>query len=231
MKYIAIFLFLGNVGYFLWSASPLAEPVTLQRPAPRPLLNNGLTLLEEYQTQRDEFLLTELQASKTCLRVGGFNTSDEANSFIFSAQEEGLSGQLRFEGEQLPSQYRVFLPPASSRAIAAIVLEALSEASEAAGLRLETYLITRGSLENAIALGVFESFELATDIEAQVANLGYRPKVEEVVRSVGGIAVWLESTDSLGLQSIEWLDLAQESQDLIASENLCETIAQGEQFP
>ncbi len=231
MKYIAIFLILGNLGYFLWSVSPLAEPVTVQRHEPRPLLNNGLILLEEYQAQRDEFLLAEFQASKICLRVRGFNTSDEANSFIFRAQGEGLSGQMRFEGEQLPSQYRVFLPPASSRAIAAIVLDALSETSAAAGLSLETYLITRGSLENAIALGVFESLELAEDIQAQVANLGYQPQVEEVVRSDGGIAVWLESPDSLGLQSTEWLDLAQESQDLIASENLCETIAQGEQFP
>jgi hypothetical protein len=231
MKYIAIFLLLANLAYFGWSASRFAEPIVVASPAPRPLLNNGMTLLEEYQAERESLRLAALEASKICLRVGVFNTVDDGNAFLSRAAEAGLSGQLRFEGELLPPQYRVFLPPASSRAIAAIVLDGLGEKAEAAGLRLETYLVTRGSLENAIALGVFESPEQAASIEEQVTELGYQPEVGEVVRSAGGISVRLESARSLSLQSPEWLDLADESQDLLAVENLCETIAQGEQFP
>jgi hypothetical protein len=231
MKYIAIFLLIANVAYFIWANSEFAEPVMVVSPPLRPLLNNGMTMLEEYQDERELLRLAEFEASKTCLRVGVFNTPDDANVFISRALELGLSGQLRFEGEQLPSLYRVFLPPASSRAIAAIMLDGLGEMAEAGGMRLETYLITRGSLENAIALGVFESPEQAADIEAQVTELGYQPEVEKIVRSAGGISVWLESNSSLSLQSTEWLDLAGESQDLLATENLCETIAQAAQFP
>lgn len=231
MKYIVIFLFLANLSYLFWSISPFAEPVVRVSPAPRPLLNNGMMLLEEYQTQREQRLREEAELNKTCLKISPFNNSDEANVLLSRAQELGLSGRLDVVGEQLPSQYRVFLPPASSRAIAAIMLDSLGETAEAAGLQLETYLITRGSLENAIALGVFESPESAADIESKVTELGYQPRVEEIITSDGGVVLWLEGPNSLTLQSTEWLDLAQESQDLLVSENLCETIAQGEQFP
>ncbi len=231
MKYIAIFLILANLGYFFWSGSKFAEPVTVANPPARPLLNNGMTLLDEFQAQRESRLAAEAMQNKVCLRVGPFNNSEDAAAFIVKARELQLRTELEFEGDRLPSQFRVFLPPASSRAIAAIILDGLGEAAESAGLQLETYLITRGNLENAIALGVFESPELASEIEVKVAELGYEPKIEEIVRSDGGVVVWLEGANSLTLGGSEWLDLAQESPELIATENLCETIAQGEQFP
>jgi hypothetical protein len=231
MKYIAIFLLLANLGYFFWSNSKFAEPVTFASPPVRPLLNNGMTLLDEFQAQRASRLAAEALQTKVCLRVGPFNNSEDAAAFISQAREFELSTELVFEGERLPSQYRVYLPPASSRAIAAIVLDALGEAAESAGLQLETYLITRGNLENAIALGVFESPEQAAEIEGKVKELGYEPKIEEIIRSDRGVVVWLEGPNSLTLEASEWLVLAQESPELLASENLCETIAQGEQFP
>ncbi len=231
MKYITIFLLLANLAYFAWSKSPFAQPIVVSVPPERPLLNNGMTLLQEYQTQRQQLARSEAELTKTCLQVEIFATTDEADAFVARALAQGLDGGLIMLGKQLPVLYQVYLPPASSRAVATIVLDGLMEKAETEGLLLESYLVTRGKLENAIALGVFEDEESAAEIEAKVAQLGYEPRVEHIVRSEDGFAVWLQGPSSLTLRSSEWLDLAQESSDLVVSENLCETIAQGEQFP
>lgn len=229
MRYIALFLLLLNLVYFGWNLSrPAPEPVV--EPQSRPLLNTGLTLLSEFEADSELQARLNALASRQCSGVSGLSTLDEANEFMAQARAAGLEAALELQGEALESQYRLYLPPASSRSIATITLDGLAERLQQAELEIDSYLITRGLLENAIALGVYEDLSRAQDVRASVAALGYAPEIEEIPRSTGEIRVWLRHPEAERVTEAEWLDLTAERPDLSRSENLCETLVQAPQF-
>lgn len=230
MRYVAICLLMANLAYFAWT---LLQPdeTGLVNPGARQdnLLNTGITLLSEYQPGTAGI---DAQAQPLlCSRVSGLESVDAANSLMNSARQRGLQAQMELTGQSLPAQYRVYLPPASSRGIAAITLDGLGERLAAENLAIETYLITRGPLENAVALGVFSELENAQRVRNQVRDLGYEPEIEEIPRSAGELLVWLKPTTSERVEESEWLDLSAERPALSRSENLCQTIALPTQFP
>jgi hypothetical protein len=227
MRYIAIFLLLANMGYFGWNhyrPQSMVLPVSAES---RPLLNSGLILISEYQQG------SGAEADSICYRVGNFTTVDEANGFIALAETKSLSARLSLSGEPLSAQYRVYLPPVSSRAIATMTLDALSERIVEAGLAIESYLITRGLLENGIALGVFADLAGATEVQNQLSEFGYGTEIDEIPRSSGDIRVELTAVSGSvdQTENVKWLELATARPYLTLVENLCETIAQGSQFP
>lgn len=225
MRYIAIFLLLANIGYFAWvryAAEPVASPIPA---APRPLLNSGLTLVSEYEAQ------LAARPALSCFTLGSFNSTDDASSFIAELGDVIYASDVHLTGESLSSQYRVYLPPASSRGIATITLDSLSESLVAAELEIESYLITRGIFENGIALGVYAELDDAQAARNAVQGLGYAPQIEEIPRSTGEIQVQLQLQERYLSENPRWLELAAYRPDLTITENLCETIAQGSQFP
>lgn len=231
MKYIVIFLFLANLGYLGWLNFGATPVVSAGLREPRPLLSDGMILLSEYQSRVSEEELFLVAQSRTCLLVTGFSNFDDAFSFENDVSSKGLSTSRQLLGNIQASQFRVYLPSASSAAVAAITLDALIERVAEAELAIETYLITRGILENSIALGVVYSLARAEEIQAEVVNLGYSPEIQELPQSDGGMAINVGAPSSLSLESSEWLDLIVQRPYLDAIENLCETIAQGTQFP
>ncbi len=230
MRYIAVFLVIGNLVYFGWNQTHPRENALLASES-RPLLNNGLMLVSEFEAQSAQQALENAEATRVCSIVSGFNSIDEANSFMAAARNLSLGALLNFTGEALPSQYRVFLAPASSRGITIITLEGLSERITEAELEVESYLITRGLLENAIALGVYLTMAEAESVQRVITAFGYAPEIEEMFRSEGEIQVWLRPANSAQVETAQWLDLSAERPDLTRTENLCETIAQASQFP
>lgn len=230
MRYIAIFLILANLGYFIWAQTrPTADfPAS---GADRELLNTGLMLISEFEAQAAAIALENATDRTICSIVSGFTTVDDANGFILSAQDANLSGLLNLTGEPLPSQFRVFLAPEANRILATRALDSVSAAITTAQLNIETYLITRGALAEGIGLGVFTEAEEAQSVRDQVSELGFAPEVEEIPRSNGEIQVVLRPANSDQLESAEWLELSDDRPDLSRTENLCETIAQASQFP
>ena len=225
MRYIAIFLLVANTGYFSWvryAAKPIVPRVIS---APGPLLNSGLTLISEYEAQ------LAAQPALNCFTIGDFSTIDDASSFIAEMGEAAFASNVVLSGDPLSLQYRVFLPPASSRGIATIALDTLSEGLIAANMESEIYLITRGMFENGIALGVFSELGDAQALRNGVQGLGYAPQIEEIARSTDEIQVQLQVLEQFVLENLAWLDLTAGRPNLIITENLCETIAQGTQFP
>ena len=225
MRYIAIFLLLANIGYFSWvrySAQRITAPVPN---TPRLLLNSGLTLVSEYELQ------SAAQPALTCFTIQSFSTIDDASSLIATMGEAVFSSTVRLSGDPLSSQYRVFIPPASSRGIAIITLDGLREGLIAAEMEMESDLITRGMLENGITLGVFSQQGDAQAARNGVQQLGYAAKIDEIPRSTGEIQVQLRVLERYVLENPAWLDLAAGRLNLTITENVCETIAQGTQFP
>ena len=225
MRYIAIFLLLANIGYFSWvrySAQRITAPVPN---TPRLLLNSGLTLVSEYELQ------SAAQPALTCFTIQSFSTIDDASSLIATMGEAVFSSTVRLSGDPLSSQYRVFIPPASSRGIAIITLDGLREGLIAAEMEMESDLIIRGMLENGITLGVFSQQGDAQAARNGVQQLGYAAKIDEIPRSTGEIQVQLRVLERYVLENPAWLDLAAGRLNLTITENVCETIAQGSQFP
>ncbi len=231
MRYIAVFLLLANIGYFGWHQYHIDPDSMVQSAVDRPLLNNGLMLISEFNQQAEQQARINEEARRVCSVISGFSSVDDANSFITQARQRGLGVQLHLTGDPLEPQYRVLLPPSSSRTIATITLDGLSERIRQAGLEIETYIITRGALENAIALGVFLEMDSATEVRNQVLELGYSVEIEEIQQSTGDIQVLLTPLDSGQIENPQWLGLTVDRPYLTRTENLCETIAQGAQFP
>ena len=98
-----------------------------------------------------------------------------------------------------------------------------------AGLEVETYLITRGELQNAVALGIFDSATEAVVLRDQVSGLGYSPQIQQFDAFVSRVQVWLRAPESERINELEWLDLTGERPNLSRAENLCQTIAQASQ--
>jgi hypothetical protein len=230
LRYIALFLLIANIGYFVWTfVRPLESESTAYQP--RELINSGLMLVSEFEAQTAALALENVVDSKTCSIVSGFATVDDANGFILLAQRLNLVGLLNLTGGALPSQYRVFLPSEPNRSLATRKLDSVSAAVEAAQLQVETYLITRGPLSEGVGLGVFIDAEEAGLVQSQLSELGYMPEIEEIPRSMGEIRVLLRSLNSNQVEGAEWLELSDDRPDLTRTENLCETIAQASQFP
>jgi len=231
LKYIVLFLILANLGYFAWLSVGATPIVPIGFSESRPLLSDGMMLLSEYNARvAGEELILSAQ-SRTCLTVTGFSNFDDAISFEDVASNSGLSTSQQLMGSLLASLFRVYLPPASSQAVAAITLDTVKEKVAVSELAIETYLVTRGLLENSIALGVVSSLTEADEIQSALVSLGYNPEIQELPQSDGGIAVYLSAASSLSLESSEWLGLVLQRPYLAAVENVCETIAQGAQFP
>ena len=229
MRYIAIFLVLVNIGYFAWRQSRPEQAAPVRET--RPLLNSGIMLREEFELQSAGQRRLNAEANYLCTLVNGFVDLDEANSLMAEARAGGLGALLDLSGEPLDSRYRLFLPPASSRDLATIALDGLSERMAQADIEVEPYVITQGLLENAVALGAFDSVAAAEDMREAIVGLGYAAEITEIPRSDGEIQLWLKPRVSGPLEASQWLDLSAERPHLTRSENLCQTIAQASQFP
>ena len=224
MRYIAIVLLLANIAYIAWLYYQPDQTSAVARPESRGLLNNGLVLVSEYNQQLAEI-------TPICEMISSFPTVDDARYFIAGVADSEYSAELRLTGEPLPSLYRLFLPPSGSREEATSVLDGLSEALSLAEIEIESYPITRGLLANAIALGVFEDMDSAIQTGEQLIDIGYSPEIEEIPRSSGDIGVILRATNRSRTETAPWLELTVDRPNLTRQENLCETIAQGTQFP
>ncbi len=225
MKYILILLVLVNLGFFAWNSYqplPVAEEAS-----PRPLLNTGLTLVSEFEADTSALAI---EARRQCSLVSGFADSQEAESFMELARVSGLEAFLELTPSTEPAQFRLYLPPTPSREIANLTLDDIADRLQAAELSVDTYLITRGDLENAVALGVYEDRGAAEAVQTQVLSLGYTPFIEEIAGPAAAVQVWLRPPNSDRINDAEWLDLSAEIGNLTRLENLCQTIAQASQF-
>lgn len=230
MRYIVIFLLLANFAYFGWNQYYQTPPTLVPVSESLPLLNTGLMLVSEYEAQEQEELTAPTQAT-VCSIVANFPSVDDAFGFMARSRDAEFGALLNLTGAELPPQFRVYIPPLSSRTLATITLDGLSAAITNAKLQVETYLITRGNLANAIALGVFAQREPAGIVVSQLKTLGYSAEIQEIPLSTGDIQVLLRHPDSGSIDEAQWLDLSTDRPYLTVTENLCETIAQGLQFP
>lgn len=179
LRALILLLLCMNVGVAAWWATH-RDPV----PAVLPATDTGvasLTLLSEAPrppvavTDAEELSADpqQLDARAVCLSLGPFASSAE----VRRAMNTLLPKVERIQFREVPALairgYRVFLPPAGSRAEA---LEA-GRALAAKGIS-DYYVVTAGDQQNTISLGLFRDVVNANKRHDEVAALGYNPIVE-----------------------------------------------------
>jgi len=235
VRNIVILLLLSNVAYFFWSQfkSKPEDFTTVQSPTSPG--ENTLVLLSELNSAplaaETNNVESDPRPSTVCFSIGDFLDVSDANQFRDFVGAEGFESTLNLTQYLERSSYRVYLPSFSSLGIAAISLEAIKDALVAAGLTLESSLITEGSLENGIAFGLFNTQDEAVNIQVQLAGLGYVADIDQVFQADSIFRVLVRASNSSPFELQIWPKIQIERPYLNSTENLCETIAQGAQFP
>lgn len=165
-----------------------------------------------------------------CAQIGPFRGAEDAQNFATThAQRMSLSVEIR----QVPAapDYRVFLPPFASRELATSTQETLRAAFAANNLAIDTYLVPRGELENAIALGLFSEQSNARNVQQQMQSLGYQVDVREEPKQASESWVLATDIESEAVFTQQWAQMRLSRSYIDAGEKLCETIAHTPQFP
>lgn len=177
LRALILLLLCMNVGVAVWWASH-REPVPATMPATDKDVPS-LVLLSEAERKPvvDSAELAEapaeLSPDAVCLSIGPFSTPAQ----LRLAMDLMLPRVERIQFREVPAValrgYRVYLPPAASRAEALQTARALS----AKGIA-DYYVVTAGGDQNTVSLGIFRELENATQRREVVSALGYSPVIE-----------------------------------------------------
>lgn len=110
--------------------------------------------------------LTKVSAS--CFRVEPFANEGEVITVTAWFEDRGATVTTEETSGRKPISHKVFLPPLESRAAALAKIEELN----GRGIN-DIAIYSRGSLENAIGLGVFKDINTARERVMQIKKLGY----------------------------------------------------------
>lgn len=183
LRAVLLLLVCMNLGVGAWWAFhrvPVRQPL----PALEPGIA-GLTLLRESEhaqlpaAAELDAAPDPLEGMTTCLSLGPFETPADLRQAM--ARLMPHAGRIQFR--ELPATvlrgYRVYLPAAATRA------EALASARALAGKGLrDYYVVTAGSQQNTVSLGLFRDLANANQRQAEVAALGYAAIVEPRTEAV-----------------------------------------------
>lgn len=241
MRGIFFGLLLSNLLYLLWQLFVPAAPVAqLQQPfvttegeKVRLVAEVPAEQLYAYpvpapvETVSEELsvLAVEEPAPAYCAQIGPFRDKADAETFI-AANAERLPLILEMRQLDAAPDYRVFLPPFSSRELAASTMQALRNSFAANNLAIDTYLIPRGELANGIALGLFSEQSNALNVQQQMEKLGYTVVVREESKRRDEPWVIVDRVESEAFFQQQWQQIRLSRSYIEAGEKLCETIAQ-----
>ncbi len=177
LRALILLLLCMNVGVAAWWANH-REPVAALVPASDSNVPSLVLLSEtERRPVADAAELseapTELSADAVCLSIGPFSTPAELRLAMDLMLPRVERIQFREVAAVALRGYRVYLPPAASRAEALQTARALS----AKGIA-DYYVVTAGEDKDTVSLGIFRELENATQRRAAVAALGYSPVIE-----------------------------------------------------
>jgi len=127
---------------------------------------------------------TQLPANKApirrCTLIGPFASKVVAQSLHAELQEQGLEVQIETSKPGSLPDYLVYVGPASDRIAARELMTQFQDRS------IDSYLIDKGSFENAISLGMFTRRPFALALQAKVRNQGYDAKISQIPRKREG---------------------------------------------
>lgn len=231
MRWIVISLVVINVLVLIWQLATLEpKPVAAATPNSRIADAPQIKLLNEVEEEalqamvadRERVRLTEGVStdepeSPLCTLVGPFERILRAEYFVERLQALDVRSQV--QEVEIPGgvNYWVYLPSQGSRK------EAIDKLREIQSKSIDSYVIPRGDLENAISFGVFSQKTLADQRLEAVQELGYEAILSERERSTKEVWVILEPGEAQHLDQESWLSVMANENNLQRRQNYCPT--------
>ena len=236
MRWALILLVAANIGYFIWhqfkEVPPRITPATTQESPVHSKRVERLELLSEAEPPKAALRADDDVAPKSaaepaarqsslCWLLGPLPEQVTAKQVLMRFQGQGVPAELRQIELVTGLDYLLYIGPFGSRAESLAQLRKLHEAG------VDSFVITRGSLSEAIALGLFASrskAELAGDA-FEHEQQGYQTQVRENERT--GVQLWLVVptvvADSLDVSF--WDELDMDFGELERKQKWCNAIA------
>ncbi|MDP2379545.1 MAG: hypothetical protein Q8M35_03465, partial [Pseudohongiella sp.] len=173
----------------------------------------------------DDLISLPIESSDQCFMLGPFESEQRLIDLFGGFEFEVLV--RRVEDSNRPF-YRAFTLASKSRAEALGVLSVIRDAIERSGSQIDSYIVSSGLLENAISLGLFSEQVNALNVQRILGAQGVNVFVEPELRLLD--QYWVVAKTAYYFDFKRKIDEAPEvsSQEISATENLCETIAQAE---
>ena len=228
MRWIFGSLVLANLVYALvvWQQSGKQQEVPSVEV--RAIEGEELLLLSELGTTnrlvRQQAALTDgvvdrSAGNELCTIVGPFGETLRAEYFVeYLSALDVVAEVKRVEVPGEPG-YWVFQTPQPSRKAALRRLQEL----QAKGV--DSYVIPKGELENAISFGMFSVEAGAQQRLTQIINLGYEASVKKIDRAVEEIWVSLVAREADKVGENQWLELLNREEGLEMRQNFCPAVA------
>lgn len=227
MKWFLVLLIVANIVFFAWQQSgedpdSNAVPAVERQPGGQ---GNRLELLSESNTQASrqseapDKAADAARAEPLCWLLGPLPEVITAKQVLMRFQKQGVSAELQEIEVTTGLDYLLYIGPFASRD------EGLTRLRELHGSGVDSFLITRGTLNNAISLGLFSSVRQAEAALANFAEQGYEANIRENERT--GLQQWLvvPMAEADGLDVGFWDELNIDFSGLERKQNWCKSIA------
>ncbi len=187
MRWVLAFLVAANIAYWVWHLSQTDVVNDAPSGIDAVIDSNSDTL--ELLSEMDPAVIAKKaikvvppevgrdEAQALCWILGPFKEEVTAKQVLLRFQALGLPVTLRNIEGITSLDYLVYIGPYVSRADALGKLRMLQE------LQIDSFLITRGSLNDAISLGLFPKRSQAEALAEELAEMGYEVKIREDKRS------------------------------------------------
>jgi hypothetical protein len=233
VRWILIVLIMCNGIYFLWHNYMLGSgsvrpqlpnyqrtvesqsPIVLIGEAPPPGEASSLQIVANSAAASVEPIVDQ----PVCWLVGPFKEVVSGRQAIGRA--EALGHALRLTSLAVPGRpdYWVHLAPQVSRRTAIKLLRELQ------AKKIDSFLITKGELENGISLGFFTRQDLAEKVYRERVGQGYDAIIKEVPRTLTQIWTVYDTSEQGVFTDELWGKIREGNDDLERRKNYCDKIA------
>ena len=161
---------------------------------------------------------------KMCELVGAFDDVPAATIFLQRLDSIGVDADVHSIELVAGYSYWVHLPPELNADAAYRRLVELQSSG------VESYVIRRGELENAISLGVFTYENLAVRRQEQLKGTGLAAEIKRVDRNRVETWVVLQPDQARKLSDLTWVKMLEGMSSQERRQNICLDVASGDNF-
>lgn len=223
MRLVFLTLLIVNVLVALWGLFLLDKPVTDNPAAAKPMLEAKVkTITADPALKLNPSSLTAEQVEpekRLCELVGPFGSDTDADNF--GERLRSIDVLSVVERIEIPSgaSHWVHLPQEETSSAA------FQRLAELQALSIESYVIGRGDLKNAVSLGVFSREDLADAKKAELEGLGFNPVITVKPRTVIEIWVSIQPEYAEKISDLTWERLLEGMSSQERRQNFCLPVA------
>lgn len=239
MRWIVIILLMCNSIYFLWQFYLVPSEPAYQMPSSQQLeLGDPLVLISEraagelsgegekpLENQSPEDIAPpEPVEPPVCLMIGPFKEEVTGRQVVARLAALDIHPEMEELSSPGKPNYWVHIPPQSSRKVAIKLLRELQSKN------IDSFLITKGELENGISLGIFTKLESAEQVSSQRGGEGYDVKILTMPNYRKELWAVFDDQQTVKFSDALWEIISEGNSGLQRRKNYCDKIAPTDNF-